>query len=73
MRFNEAWLREWVNPDLDTLALANQLSMSGLEVDEAACARALTEEVFATERVYALVKQGVPFREAYRRVGKQYE
>ncbi len=33
MRFNEAWLREWVNPDLDTLALANQLSMSGLEVD----------------------------------------
>ncbi|MBN2200438.1 argininosuccinate lyase [bacterium] len=47
--------------------------VTGVEVDGAACAKALTEEVFAAERVYALVKQGVPFREAYRRVGKQYE
>jgi argininosuccinate lyase len=47
--------------------------VTGVEVDEAACARALSEEVFATERVYELVKQGVPFREAYRRVGRQYE
>ena len=28
----------------------------------------LTDEVYATERVYELVKKGVPFREAYRRV-----
>jgi argininosuccinate lyase len=47
--------------------------VSGIEVDEEACAKALTEEVFATERVYELVKQGVSFREAYKRVGKQYE
>jgi phenylalanyl-tRNA synthetase beta chain len=33
MRFSEAWLREWVNPDVDTATLADQLSMSGLEVD----------------------------------------
>ena len=33
MRFSEAWLREWVNPDIDTDALADQLSMAGLEVD----------------------------------------
>ncbi len=33
MRFSESWLREWVNPPLDTKALADQLSMSGLEVD----------------------------------------
>ena len=33
MRFNEAWLREWVNPDIDTDTLVHQLTMAGLEVD----------------------------------------
>ncbi len=33
MRFSEAWLREWVNPDVTTEELADQLSMAGLEVD----------------------------------------
>lgn len=33
MRFSESWLREWVNPDVDTRALADQLTMAGLEVD----------------------------------------
>ena len=33
MRFSEQWLREWVNPDLDSEALAEQLTMAGLEVD----------------------------------------
>ncbi len=33
MRFSEAWLREWVDPDISTEALAEQLSMAGLEVD----------------------------------------
>jgi phenylalanyl-tRNA synthetase beta chain len=33
MRFSEAWLRQWVNPAIDTQALADQLSMAGLEVD----------------------------------------
>lgn len=33
MRFSESWLREWVDPDVDTRALADQLTMAGLEVD----------------------------------------
>lgn len=33
MKFSESWLREWVNPALDTNALSEQLSMAGLEVD----------------------------------------
>lgn len=33
MKFSEQWLREWVNPDLNTEALAHQLTMAGLEVD----------------------------------------
>ncbi len=33
MKFSEAWLREWANPDITTTQLADQLSMAGLEVD----------------------------------------
>jgi phenylalanyl-tRNA synthetase beta chain len=36
MRFSESWLREWVNPDVDTRTLADQLTMAGLEVDAVA-------------------------------------
>ncbi|MGI9213633.1 MAG: phenylalanine--tRNA ligase subunit beta [Methylococcaceae bacterium] len=33
MRFSEAWLREYVNPELDTSRLVHQLTMAGMEVD----------------------------------------
>lgn len=33
MILSENWLREWVNPDLDTPELAHRLTMAGLEVD----------------------------------------
>ena len=33
MKIAESWLREWVNPDYDTDALAHQLTMTGHEVD----------------------------------------
>ena len=33
MKFSEMWLRQWVNPAIDTAALSEQLSMAGLEVD----------------------------------------
>ena len=33
MKFSEQWLREWVNPSVDTATLAEQLTMAGLEVD----------------------------------------
>ena len=33
MKFSEQWLREWVNPDLNTQDLGHQLTMAGLEVD----------------------------------------
>ena len=33
MRVSESWLREWVDPDIDTGTLAAQLTMAGLEVD----------------------------------------
>ncbi|MCH9769469.1 MAG: phenylalanine--tRNA ligase subunit beta [Gammaproteobacteria bacterium] len=33
MRLSEKWLREWVNPNISTQQLAEQLTMAGLEVD----------------------------------------
>ncbi|MDJ0917502.1 MAG: phenylalanine--tRNA ligase subunit beta [Woeseiaceae bacterium] len=33
MKVAESWLRKWVDPDLDTMALAHQLTMLGHEVD----------------------------------------
>ncbi|MCH8498545.1 MAG: phenylalanine--tRNA ligase subunit beta [Marinobacter sp.] len=33
MKFSEQWLREWVNPEIDTQALVDQITMAGLEVD----------------------------------------
>lgn len=33
MKFSEKWLREWVNPELDTAALVEKLTNAGLEVD----------------------------------------
>ena len=33
MKFSEKWLREWVNPEIDTTTLVEQLTQAGLEVD----------------------------------------
>ncbi|EFM96786.1 phenylalanine--tRNA ligase subunit beta [Actinobacillus pleuropneumoniae] len=34
MKFNESWLREWVNPAVSTEQLCDQITMLGLEVDD---------------------------------------
>ncbi|GAA3892721.1 phenylalanine--tRNA ligase subunit beta [Gibbsiella dentisursi] len=34
MKFSELWLREWVNPAISSEALAEQITMAGLEVDD---------------------------------------
>ncbi len=41
MKFSEQWLREWVDPDVDTEGLVQQLTSIGLEVDS-------TEEVLGS-------------------------
>ncbi len=55
MQFSDAWLREWVNPDVSVNELADALSMAGLEVDgvEAAAAEftgVVVGEVLSCER-----------------------
>ncbi|MFH0978253.1 MAG: argininosuccinate lyase [Candidatus Woesearchaeota archaeon] len=39
--------------------------LNNLSVDKAKCKKALTRKVYATEHAFALVKKGVPFRDAY--------
>ena len=49
MKFSELWLREWVNPAIDSDALCSQITMAGLEVDG-------TEKVAGALTVSLLVK-----------------
>ncbi|MDD5540784.1 MAG: argininosuccinate lyase [Candidatus Marinimicrobia bacterium] len=44
-----------------------------LSVNRKDCRKAMTAELFATEKVYQLVKSGMPFREAYRQISQEYE
>ena len=43
-----------------------------IAIDEAACRAAMTEELYATEEVNRLVKDGMSFRDAYRKVGEKF-
>lgn len=42
-----------------------------LFVNREKCEAAMTEELYATEKVYALVKQGIPFRDAYQQIASK--
>jgi len=51
MKIAESWLREWVDPDLDTDALSHQLTMLGLEVDDLSIEGQGIEDVVIAEVV----------------------
>lgn len=55
---------------LATVEIMN-LAISNLKVNKEKLKLACTDEIYATRKAYQLVKQGVPFRDAYRKVGKQ--
>jgi argininosuccinate lyase len=44
-----------------------------MTVNEERCVAAFSPEVFATDRALELVREGVPFRDAYRRVAKELD
>ncbi len=46
--------------------------VQGLSVDKKRCAEAMTDELYATEEAYKLVKEGIPFRDAYRKIGERF-
>lgn len=49
MKISEAWLREWVNPNISTSDLVAQLTMAGLEVDSVEAAAATFSGVIVGE------------------------
>jgi argininosuccinate lyase len=49
------------------------LVLDRLRIDEAACKNAMSEEIYATEQAYELVLQGMPFRDAYRKVAERFD
>ncbi|MDD5766360.1 MAG: argininosuccinate lyase [Candidatus Marinimicrobia bacterium] len=59
------------NTTLVSLQIAT-LVFRNLSVDPAKCHAAMSDELFATAKVYELVEKGMPFREAYRIVAQQF-
>lgn len=56
----------------ESLSVMN-LVVGKLKVNAENCKKAMTKELFATEKVYELVKKGIPFREAYKQISKEFE
>ena len=54
---------------LDSLEITTLL-FQNLVVNKVKCKSALDDEIFATEKVYKLVKKGMPFRDAYMQIAK---
>jgi len=48
------------------------LIIKGIEFDKNKLNLAMTKELYATEKAHELVKEGIPFREAYQKIGKEY-
>lgn len=65
-------------PMLNGFALAKRslkigsLLFRNLKANKKNCERGLTEDVYATHSEYKLVQQGIPFRDAYKQVGRKY-
>lgn len=53
MKFSENWLRQWVDPALDTEALVHQITMAGLEVDATEPAAGAFSSVVVAEIISA--------------------
>ena len=49
------------------------LIFGNLRVNKENCDKALTKDVYATDKVYKLIKKGVPFREAYKIISREYK
>jgi len=48
------------------------LVFSKLKLNKENCTKGMSSEIFATNEVYELVRQGIPFRDAYQIVAKKY-
>jgi len=63
-------LMRGLNATIRSLAMMIRI-VDEMEIDAERCRAAMGEELWATERAYRLVRQGVPFRDAYRRIAEE--
>lgn len=49
------------------------LIIAEVKINKEKCEKAITKDMHATQEAYELVKQGLPFREAYKAIGKKYQ
>ncbi len=47
--------------------------IENLKLDENKCKKSMTKELYATNEIYNLTKQGIPFRDAYKKISKKYD
>ncbi|MEJ5229730.1 MAG: argininosuccinate lyase [Pseudothermotoga sp.] len=57
--------------DVKDLLTVMEKIFEKLRVNKINCSSSLTDDVLATQKVYELVKQGVPFRDAYKLIAKE--
>jgi argininosuccinate lyase len=50
-----------------------KIVIKNLKVNKEKCKKAMTKELYAVENAHMLVKKGVPFREAYKKVAEDFE
>lgn len=62
---------KWVKLTLDTIKVCN-VTIQNLWVKEDSLKNACTQELYATQEAYELVKQGKTFRDAYIEIWKKY-
>jgi len=58
-----------IETTIDCLEIMD-LIISKLKINKDSCKKAMTKDLYATEKVYSLVKKGKSFREAYKEVKK---
>lgn len=59
---------EILNDSLTVISLI----IVNMKINKEKCETAITKEMYATQETYKLVKQGTPFREAYKEIGKKH-
>ena len=58
-----------INLGIDCLTISAAV-IEALKINKGVCKAAMTEELYATEKAYKMVKEGISFREAYRKVAE---
>jgi argininosuccinate lyase len=58
--------------DVQSIITLLSLVFENLQVHEKNLLNSMTEELYATDRAYALVEEGVPFRDAYKQAAKEF-